>query len=97
MFSHQHMETREKKKKKNKKTHLTIRYLLINFDEDTGEMEGQGEGAEERKELTGTSFQYQRVGHCQKRRRDRKEKKTRKWKTGAQGEVLSLEPKNEIN
>lgn len=35
------------------------------FDEDTGRMEGQGEEAEERKELTGTSFQYQRVGHCQ--------------------------------
>lgn len=33
-------------------------------DEDTGRMEGQGEGAEERRELTGTSFQYQRVGHC---------------------------------
>lgn len=29
-------------------------------------MEGQGEGAEERRELTGTSFQYQRVGHCQR-------------------------------
>lgn len=29
-------------------------------------MEGQGEGAEERRELTGTSFQYQRVGHCRK-------------------------------
>ena len=36
------------------------------FDEDTGGMEGQGEGAEERRELTGTSFQYQRVGHCQR-------------------------------
>lgn len=36
------------------------------FDEDTGGMGGQGEGAEERRELTGTSFQYQRVGHCQK-------------------------------
>lgn len=33
-------------------------------DEDTGRMEGQGEEAEERRELTGTSFQYQRVGHC---------------------------------
>lgn len=36
------------------------------FDEDTGRMEGQGQGAEERRELTGTSFQYQRVGHCQR-------------------------------
>lgn len=35
-----------------------------NFDEDTGGMKGQGEGAEERRELTGTSFQYHRVGHC---------------------------------
>lgn len=37
------------------------------FDEDTGGMEGHGEEAEERRELTGTSFQYQRVGHCQRR------------------------------
>lgn len=40
--------------------------LADKFDEDTGRMEGQGEGAEERRELTGTSFQYQRVGHCQR-------------------------------
>lgn len=36
------------------------------LDEDTVKMEGQGQGAEERRELTGTSFQYQRVGHCQR-------------------------------
>lgn len=37
-------------------------------------MEEQGaEGAEERRELTGTSFQYQRVGHCQRRRSEKKE------------------------
>lgn len=29
-------------------------------------MEEQGEGTEERRGLTGTSFQYQRVGHCQR-------------------------------
>ena len=46
------------------------------FDEDTGGMEGQGEGAEERRELTGTSFQYQRVGHCQRGGGDRKKRKT---------------------
>lgn len=38
-------------------------------DEDTWGMEEWQEGAEERRELTGTSFQYQRVGHCQKKKK----------------------------
>lgn len=38
-------------------------------EEDTWGMEEWQEGAEERKELTGTSFQYQRVGHCQKKKK----------------------------
>lgn len=42
--------------------------LAEKFDEDSGGMEGEGEEAEGRRELTGTSFQYQRVGHCQSRR-----------------------------
>lgn len=63
------------------------------FDEVTGRMEVRGKEAEERKELTGTSFQYQRVGHCQIGR-DRKYRKAKEWKTGAQGELLSLKWKN---
>lgn len=55
----------------------------------------RGEEAEESRELTGTSFQYQRVGHCQNRGGIHKTwRKRREWKTGAQGELVSPQWKN---
>lgn len=74
-FLHQHIENKTPDHK-----------ILIfdKYDEDTGRMEGQGQGAEERRELTGTSFQYQRVGHCQRGEGTGNRKKTGKWRTGAQ-------------
>lgn len=49
-----------------KKTNLSLRYLPIHLMETLEGWRDRGQGLEERKELTGTSFQYQRVGHCQK-------------------------------
>lgn len=53
-------------------------------DEDTWGMEERQEGAEERRELTGTSFQYHRVGHCQKKGKRKGNRKTAKWRLGGQ-------------
>lgn len=87
------MGRKKKHKNKNKNKPSDHQIFADNFDEDFGGMEGQGGGAEERRELTGTSFQYQRVGHCQREAGIGK-RKTRKRRTGAQGQVLSLQWRN---
>lgn len=70
-------------KKRKRKTDHQI--FADKFDEETGGMEGQGGGSEERRELTGTSFQYQRVGHCQRGRRGRIKRKDREMENRSRG------------
>lgn len=62
----------------------TYQIFADKCDEDTWGMEERQEGAEERRELTGTSFQYQRVGHCQKKGKRKGNRKTAKWRLGGQ-------------
>lgn len=57
-------------------------------------MEGQGGGSRGKEGTYRNKFPVPASRTLSERRRDRKKRKTRKWRTGAQGEVISLQWQN---